>query len=193
MEQLKMYWLKGSEIPQPELPDGYSVSTYKDESDKLAWVECCKNGLVSDKATAEDFDRIVNECGKISYEDDVFFLNFNGERIGTITAILLPGTKIGLVHMVGIKTEFRGKGLGKFLNAASIKRLAEQDVDYIRLTTDEHRKGAVKSYLSSGFKPVEYADGMQARWEAVLADYGIDSIDMLNEDGSFCKKIYKAE
>ena len=53
---------------------------------------------------------------------------------------------------------------------------------YGLLTTDEWRKGAVKSYLSAGFLPGEYAQGMQDRWEAVLEEYGIDSVQMLYED-----------
>ena len=49
---------------------------------------------------------------------------------------------------------------------------------------------AVKSYLSAGFLPVEYAEGMVDRWEKVLATYHIDHIQMLNEDGTPYKVIY---
>ena len=54
------------------------------------------------------------------------------------------------MHMVGMKTEFRGKGLGKYLNNVCVKKLAAQDVDYIYLTTDEWRKGAVKGVRARG-------------------------------------------
>ena len=60
----------------------------------------------------------------------------------------------------------------------------------ISLTTGEGRVAAVKSYLSAGFLPVEYAEGMVDRWEKVLATYHIDHIQMLNEDGTPYKVIY---
>ena len=62
------------------------------------------------------------------------------------------------------------------------------------LTTDEWRKGAVKSYLSEGFIPVEYAEGedMKGRWEWMLCELGVDSVDMVYEDRTFCRKLEKA-
>ena len=72
-----------------------------------------------------------------------------------------------------------------------VEKLDAQGVDYIFLTTDEWRKGAVKSYLSSGFKPVEYDEGMTQRWQAVLEEYGIDSVDMVDEDANFFKTVYR--
>ena len=53
---------------------------------------------------------------------------------------------------------------------------------------DEHNRD---SLLSAGFLPVEYAEGMVDRWEKVLAAYGIDRIQMLNEDGTPFKVIYR--
>ena len=92
--------------------------------------------------------------------------------------------------MVGIRTEFRGKGLGKYINNVAVKKLAEQGSDYIFLTTDEWRKGAVKSYLSAGFIPVEYdeEEDMKGRWEWMLCELGVDSVDMVYEDRSFCRR-----
>ena len=51
MAQLKMYWLKGTPVADLTLPEGYSIVNYKDEADKMAWIECCKNGLVGDIST----------------------------------------------------------------------------------------------------------------------------------------------
>lgn len=193
MAQLKMYWLKGTPIPELELPEGYSFSQYTKESEKLDWCECCKNGLVDDEADEDTFDRRLTNRTNVNLETDVFFLDYKGEHVATVTGIFHPDKNCGEVHMVGMKTEFRGKGLGKYLNNVAIKKLAAQNVDYIFLTTDEWRKGAVKSYLSSGFVPVEYDIGMKDRWEAVLTEYNIDSVDMVNEDCSFCRTLNKRE
>ncbi len=192
MAQLKMYWLKGTPVRDLELPEGYSISNYKDASDKMPWVECCKNGLEADDADESRFDSRITNHADINMETDVFFIDYNGEHIGTATGVFHPDGNYGELHMVGIKTEFRGRGLGKYLNNVCVKKLAAQGVDYIYLTTDEWRKGAVKSYLSEGFVPVEYDEGMKERWEWMLAELDVDGADMVFEDCSFCRRLEKA-
>lgn len=192
MAQLKMYWLKGTPVRDLELPEGYSISNYKDASDKMPWVECCKNGLEADDADESRFDSRITNHADINMETDVFFIDYNGEHIGTATGVFHPDGNYGELHMVGIKTEFRGRGLGKYLNNVCVKKLAAQGVDYIYLTTDEWRKGAVKSYLSEGFVPVEYDEGMKERWEWMLAELDVDGADMVYEDCSFCRRLEKA-
>ena len=192
MAQLKMYWVKGTPIKELTLPEGYSFSVNKgDKADMTAWLECCRNGLVDDDDDFETYNRSIKTRGDCKHTEDVFFLDYEGRHIATITAIFHPEKNCGEVHMVGMVTEFRGKGLGKYLNNKAIEKLNAQGVDYIFLTTDEWRKGAVKSYLSSDFKPVEYDEGMTERWKAVITEYGIDSVDMLNEDAAYIKTIYR--
>lgn len=190
MAQLKMYWLAGTPIYDVPLPEGYSISNYKTEADKLAWCECCKNGLVADDADENTFDDRITKDPAINIYDDVYFLDYNGEHIGTVTAYKFLDRNAGDMHMVGIRTDFRGKGLAKYLNLITTKKLSALGVERIELTTDEWRKGAVKSYLNGGFLPVEYDEGMQERWEAVITEYGIDSVQMVNEDGTPYKIIY---
>lgn len=190
MSQLKMYWLQGTPIEELTLPEGYSVSNYKCEADKLSWVECCKNGLLGDNEGVEAFTSSIENHDDLIPETDVFFLDYKNEHIATATAVCHPGN-IGELHMVGMKLEFRGKGLAKYLNNAAVKKLAKQNVKYIYLTTDEWRKGAIKGYINAGFKPVEYDLSMTQRWESVLADFGIDSIDMVDENGEYFKTLHK--
>ena len=72
-----------------------------------------------------------------------------------------------------------------------MKTLKERGVKYISLTTGEGRPAAVKSYLNAGFLPVEYAEGMEERWLAVMDKYGIDSLQLLNEDTTPLKMLYR--
>ena len=141
-------------------------------------------------AVREADDRILGK-EDINPSTDLFFIDHNGKHIATIAAIYHPEKKIGEVHMVGMLTEYRGKGLGKHLNNIALERLSGEDYKYIFLTTDEWRKGAVKSYLSSGFVPVEYDINMEYRWSQVLEEYGIDSVDMVYEDATPFRKIYR--
>ena len=189
MNQLKMFRLSSLPFEPLTPPEGYSLSNYSAHKDKLAWCECCKKGLVADDADEKAFDDSITNHDFVVPGTDVFFLDFNGEHIGTVTAFRRPYDNSGVLHMVGIRPDCRGRGLVKYLNNAGIGKLLKQGVDYIELTTDEWRKSAVKSYLSAGFLPVNYDTDMVGRWESVLADIGVDECDMLSDDRSFFKKI----
>ncbi len=187
MAQLKMYWFPDTPIFEGSLPEGYSFSKYKTEADKLAWVACCKQGLAADDATEKAFDDSILGWKDIDPFNDVFFLDHNGEHVGTITAFKFLDRNAGDVHMVAVRTDHRGLGLSKYMLSAALKHLKSKGVAWAQLTTDEWRKSAVKSYLTAGFLPVEYDEGMVPRWEAVLEEYGIDSVQMVTEDGKpFC-------
>ena len=193
MAQLKMYWLPGTEIAEFALPEGYSISNYKDEADKVEWFECCCNGsLVDENAKpADSFYSRIGSNPNIDPFEDVFFIDFEGKHVGTVTAYVDKNGNYGDMHMVGIKTAYRGRGLAKHLSEITLKHLSTKGIKYIVLTTDEFRKAAVASYLHAGFHPVEYDEGMEARWQAIIDEYGIDSIDMVNEDCSFYKTLIR--
>ncbi len=190
MAQLKMYWFPGTPIKEEPLPEGYSISNYKCEADKLAWVECCKDGLVGDDATEAAFDESILSRPLDPFKD-VFFIDYNGEHVGTVTAFRDPAANTGDMHMVAIRTDFRGKKLSKYLSIITCKKLEAEGVEYIHLTTDEWRKGAIKGYLNAGFLPVEYDVGMEERWSAVLAEYDFESVQMVNNDGTPYKILHK--
>ena len=70
MSQLKMYRLPGPPIEMPPLPAGYSISNYRTPADKLAWCECCKNGLVDDAADEETFYNRIERRTDINLTED---------------------------------------------------------------------------------------------------------------------------
>ncbi|MCR5485752.1 MAG: GNAT family N-acetyltransferase, partial [Clostridiales bacterium] len=193
MAQLKMYFKAGTPFEKSECPEGYSITNYSGEDDIASWIDCCKNGLIGDDAGKEAFVSTIIDHDDLDPFKDVFFLDFDGEHIGTATAVYHPGNRMGEMHMVGIKREYRGKGLIKYLNDVVIDTLLKRGAEFIYLTTDEWRKAAVKGYLTAGFQPVEYDEGMEERWEKVLTEYDIDSVEMLNEDGSFYKTVRKRD
>ena len=190
MGQLTMYWLPGNKIPNEPLPEGYSISTYKQESDKLDWCRICQNGLVGDKATAATFDNSITNNINIYLYNDVFFLDYKGEHIGTTTAFwhkTAPDHR-GDMHMVSIRSDFRGKGLSKYLTQITIQHLKDvPGMKYIFLTTDDWRRPAVKGYLNGGFMPVNNEPFMVERWQAILNDptFNMDELQLLNPDLSY--------
>jgi predicted N-acetyltransferase YhbS len=85
--------------------------------------------------------------------------------------------------MVSVLTEERGKGLGHCLCKIAESRLHEQGNRMAFLTTDDWRKGACKSYLAAGFYPVNYDDDMVERWTDLITEFGIESVQMLKDNG----------
>lgn len=194
MSQLKMYWFTDNDIEEMELPEGYSFSNFRESNrdiDIHDWNECIRTWEESDETDEERFDKEIYGFKDITPEKDVWFLDYNGEHVGTATDFIWGDSDVGDMHWVGIKKEFRGKGLSKYLSNKIQISLKNKGVRYVSLTTGEGRPAAVKSYLTAGFLPVEYAEGMQERWENVLKTYNIDSIQMLNEDATPYKIIYK--
>jgi len=194
MAQLKMYFLPGTPFTEEPLPEGYSYSKYDPENDLHKWCDCLRNGgLIGNRTDEEMFrDEIIN-FRVINPAEDILFLDYNGEHIGTATAFVYPDENLGDMHQVGIREDFRGKGLSRFLTQIVIKTLLERKVRMIALTTGEGRPAAVRSYLKGGFKPVEYDYGMEDRWRSFMQKYGIEELDMLYDDGSFYKTICKDE
>lgn len=192
MAQLKMYRLWNTPVKELTLPEGYSFAHFVPGRDEHAWCECLRGGHLIDTRTDEEAyrDEIIN-FKDIVPETDIWFIDYNGEHIGTATGFIFAETNIGDMHQVGIKEGFKGRGLAKYLSYIVLSDLKKRGARFVSLTTSESRVPAVKSYLSAGFLPVEYDEGMEERWKGVISSFGIDSIQMLNEDGEPYKIITK--
>lgn len=183
-----MYWLPGTPACQYPLPSNvtFSRSTGSD-TDIIAWADLCRNGLIADDADPfETYERrILQKCRN----EDVLFLDVDGLHAGTITAIFHPEEQIGEFHMVSIGTQFRGRGLSRYMNARALEILVPRAPRYIFLTTDEWRVPAIRGYLRAGFIPVDYDINMQQRWGRVLSQLGINEIEMTTEEADSIRKI----
>ncbi|MCQ2475255.1 MAG: GNAT family N-acetyltransferase [Clostridia bacterium] len=189
--QLKMYWFTKNDLPEMPLPEGYSFSNYKDISDRKKWAACIwedHDGNIDEERWQSE---IINFTD-ITPEEDMWFLDYNGEHIGTATSFVYKSSGIGDMHWVGIRKDFRGRGLSKYLSYIVQKSLKDRGVPYVSLTTGEGRPAAVKSYLTAGFIPVEYAEGMVKRWEAVLENYNIESVEMVDENANPLPPVFRA-
>lgn len=194
MAQLKMYWFTDNPVEEIVLPEGYSFSHFSEanrEEDIKIWNDSTTIDQMDPAEYEDRFAREIYGFEDIVPEEDVWFLDHNGRHIGTSTSFIWSKSGYGDMHWVGILKEYRGKGLAKYLSLIVQKTLKERGCPFISLTTDEHRVSAVKSYLTAGFVPVEYDQGMEERWSKVLETYGIDSVPMVYEDGTPYKTIYR--
>ena len=181
MSQLKMYFLPGTPIKEYPLPEGYSYSGFDPAKDIQAWVECIQPGLCDGLTAEAAYKQEIINFKDIVPEQDIHFLDYNGQHVGTVTTFVFSESGFGDMHMVGIRPEFRGKGLARYLSYIALKSLEPRNVT-VSLTTGEGRVAAVKSYLSAGFLPVEYDEGMVERWLKVMETFGIHELQMLDEE-----------
>lgn len=184
-KQLKLILFPKKKLPLG-LPQGYKVTKFTGtEEEILDWVEICKNGLVGDNAGREAFEESISNLPYIDPCRDVFFIQRpDGKRVATVTAIdNYEGTGMGGVHMVAVLSSERGMGLGHVLCRIAENKLYNNKVRMARLTTDEFRKGACKAYLKAGWYPVNHDADMVARWTGVITEHGIESAQMLDDNG----------
>ena len=171
MEQLIMRWKNdGTEpAPLPSLPS-LTVKNWNETDRPLdKWLDIVRYGL-SEKKEDEAFWHACNKEEHPSYQpSDCYFFLWNGEEVGTATVIRDTDRKEGYLHMVALKEEARGLGIGNYMAAFAVKVLKDSSMDTAYLTTDDSRIPAIKSYLKSGFYPDRSTADFQSRWDAIEA------------------------
>lgn len=196
MSSLKMYNFSPN-VRGKVLPEGFEVVKYKGEEDIPAWCEICSDGLI-DPATAEE--RFYNELTKLDGPNplrDTYFIEKDGKKIATYTVVPnMWSTGMGYIHMVAVKSEYRGLGLGSFIADDSLNKLIEIGKEKIFLLTGDARTAALSTYIKAGFLPVNYIDDegkdMVERWQNIVNRLGLSELTLLDNEGNFYKTL-KAE
>lgn len=100
----------------------------KDDADKLyeAWIEDAVRGISA---------------------DIVFYLKNKG-----FIACKKSRLKIGEISLIGVKDNFRGRGIGKALLSLSLKWFSEQGFAKVRVRTQLNNINSLNFYLSAGFQ-----------------------------------------
>lgn len=188
MDQLFMY----ARIKKPvkaELPEGYTVRTLSGTDEDIdKWVDVCKDGLIGENGTRANYESSMLGARNF-HPEDVFMVEKDGEPAATICALLYYPEKIGNVHMVCANPKHRGKGLGNYIIWLALDKFYKNGMIGATLSTDDFRIPAVKSYLTAGFLPVLYAEGMEERWAKLLKLFGITEIEGVDKEGNFVKYI----
>ena len=180
------------------LPEGFIVTKYKGEEDIPAWCEICSDGLI-DPATAEE--RFYNELTKLDGPDplrDTYFIEKDGKKIATYTVVPnMWSTGMGYIHMVAVKSEYRGLGLGSFIADDSLSKLIAMGKDKIFLLTGDKREAALSTYIKAGFLPVNYIDDenkdMVERWQNIVNNLKLKELTLLDNEGNFLMTLKQSE
>jgi len=145
--------LQPQRLEEPDLPRGCSVTTFS-PGDEPEWVRL-KNAIFGSHTTEEWF------AGNYTSREDFlpegwFFAVHRGRKVGIANVLLhahpTEGPVAGSLEWVGASREVRGKGIGRALVAACMRRLYEWGLDDALLLTQYFREPAVKLYRSLGFR-----------------------------------------
>ena len=192
MKQLKMY-RRPQHVLEKALPEGVTVRNYNGTpEDTQLWIDMCKCGILGADATVEMFGTLITDDERINPLTDVYMFDLDGKTAATITAVIDHEKKLGTVHMVDSFEWARGRGIGSYMMYVVLTRLVSEGMEWIQLTTDDFRIPAIKSYIRQGFVPVNNDTDMEERWSKILAEIGMDEIQMLNLDFSEYKTVKKA-
>lgn len=92
----------------------------------------------------------------------------DGRLLATASAQRIPEYEPdGFLHWVASSPEARGLGLGTLVSLAAMHRLRELGFRACRLTTDDERIPAIRTYLRLGFLPVVEDETHPGRWRAL--------------------------
>ncbi|WP_411843814.1 GNAT family N-acetyltransferase [Salinicoccus sp. HZC-1] len=170
MKRIKLQMIRHdlNDIPQYELPEGYSFRLFQ-KGDEAIWANI-ETRVDEFKTEATAIERFEREFGP--YIDEMghrylFIENAEGEAIGTATAwygdLEGDGNIRGRIHWVGIVPEHQGRGLSKPLLSEAMNILAKFH-DAVYLTSQTTSWQAVNMYLNFGFKPARLDENYDAAW-----------------------------
>ena len=148
------------------LPEGYSLRGLREgPEDEAAW-----NRIIAEsfRDPAISFDGLMRRDPEYR-PDRVLFVCCGDEPVATASAWYLPefGEDCGVIHMVGALAAHSGKGLGVAVVRAAMRKLRSDGRGLARLTTDDFRLPAIKSYLRLGFRHFIVDANQPARWKRV--------------------------
>jgi len=147
-------------LPEVIVPEGFVLRGYR-SGDEAEW-----NKLVAEYCTTP-FGEMIKRHRFFSPEA-VKFVCIDDKPVATATAWGEENDEtLGVVHMVAVAPEFRGKALGFVVSNAVLHQLKRKGKTAAALLTDDFRLPAIKTYLKLGFEPVIANEEYKNRWEQV--------------------------
>lgn len=153
-----------SDLPEPRLPDGITLRSYRVGSDDQPWVDAFNDAFADHWGGFMGMNqaRWRHALADQAFDPEISLVAVQGTAIagfchGHIDAELnaLNHRRLGLIRYVGVRPRWRGLGLGSALTRAGLIALRDAGVTAIALGVDaENVSGAHRLYERLGFKIV---------------------------------------
>ena len=172
--QLQMLWPEPllATPPEPVLMPGYRLRILDPDIDLDAYLSLMHEAGFTDFSA----DRVAGCLNRV-LPDGYFVAEHvpTGEVVATAMAGHGPtplhpyGGELG---WVAGRTAHAGKGLGRAVCAAVVRRFLSAGYKRIYLLTDDFRLPALKVYLQLGFVPFLFTAGIDTRWQVICDQLG---------------------
>lgn len=148
-----------TDLPNWPVPTGYAIRSYRD-GDEKTWADL-RAAIFGRRPRPEEFlqQKYLGLDMKSDLDPDAFlFAEKDGGPVGLCGGIIahkrpkVHGRHVGIIGWTGVLADHRGKGLGKALVAAALRRVTGQGAGVCEVETQPYRKGAVRLYQTAGFR-----------------------------------------
>ena len=92
--------------------------------------------------------------GRYGYRDRVFVAETGGRAVGFISCDMRPPST-GIIVLVGVRRDMRGKAVGSMLLSHVLRWMADQGLRRVEVITQGRNIGAQALYQSVGFRTTE--------------------------------------
>jgi mycothiol synthase len=157
------------------LPAGYHFRTYQ-PGDEGGWAALMNTGQMGEWTAGRTVLELTGRPRPQFDPEGLFLITAgpDGVPAGSACAWLLdPNDKdTGILHMVCVLPEHRGRRLSYALCLAVLHRFRQRGFQRVALSTNDWRLGAVKVYLELGFQPVYRHPMHPQQWQEVVRQLG---------------------
>lgn len=162
------------DLPAAAAPEGFRLHPFQ-PGDEAAW---CRIETAAGEFGDEREARQRFEADYARFRDDLphrclLAEDADGRLVGTASALdrLLDGRLVGQLGWVGVVPAMQGRGVGKWLVAETLARLA-RDYPVLVLDTQTTSPRAVAIYLAFGFRPYPRSSQDQTAWALLSREIG---------------------
>jgi mycothiol synthase len=157
------------DLPEIELPPGYTIRTSQD-GDGPHWGRIIRESFGMETIDDSHFERHMKSHPSFRPDRVFFICGPDGVPCGTASAFQFErfGPSTGYLHFVGVCPAHAGKRLGFAASLAALHRFRSDGFASAALQTDDFRLSAIKTYLRLGFVPVIVNENQTKRWDVVL-------------------------
>ncbi|GHJ27300.1 mycothiol synthase [Streptomyces hygroscopicus] len=140
-------------LPEPTLPEGVTVRTFRPGADDAAWLAANAAAFAhhpeQGSLTQRDLD---DRKGEAWFDPEGFFLaERGGEIVGFHWTKVHAEEGLGEVYVVGVRPDAQGGGLGRALTSIGLRHLAARGLPAAMLYVDADNFPAVAVYERLGF------------------------------------------